>query len=266
MDVFGIFAGSLVDHLGYRPTSLIGAVITIISLVLAAFSTQVWHLYLTQWLLYGTRLSLTFFVPMPLPLQWFTKNRGLATRISVSGAGIGGFWISPIVGNLLHNRRFKFTALTLAVVHIVLLLPAGFLYRTRLETGRQRAKRIKRFGYREGESRETIRSRRKFVELGILKDRWFCLLVMSGVFNACANATQHNMNKSTVALMVGLMNGSTAVGRIVMGFILDRIGSINAFFISTFAASLTVFFLWMFAETSTMMIVFSVAYGFCAGA
>ena len=68
------------------------------------------------------------------------------------------------------------------------------------------------------------------------------------------------------ALMVGLMNGSAAIGRIVIGFILDRIGSINALYILTSATTLTLFFLWMFANTSTTMIIFSIAYGLCGGA
>ncbi|KFH68166.1 hypothetical protein MVEG_06895 [Podila verticillata NRRL 6337] len=66
--------------------------------------------------------------------------------------------------------------------------------------------------------------------------------------------------------MVGLMNGASAVGRIVMGLVSDRIGCINALFISTFAASLTVFLVWTFAKTTAIMFVFSILYGLCCGA
>ncbi|KAF9133810.1 hypothetical protein BGW39_008853 [Mortierella sp. 14UC] len=230
LDALGPFTGAICDYFGHRTTTLIGASVMTLSLVLAAYSTQIWHLYLTEGLLYGAGTSLTYFASMTLPSQWFTKNRGLVTGIAISGGGIGGLWIAPIMSNLLNSKGFRFTMLAIAAVHLVLLVPAGLLYRSRRKTGRQRAMEIKRFGCCE------------------------------------AYAIQHGIDESTAALMVGLMNGSAAVGRIIMGFILDRIGSINALCISTFATTLTLFFLWMFAKTSTMMIVFSITYGLCGGA
>ncbi|KAF9295559.1 hypothetical protein BGZ88_001874 [Linnemannia elongata] len=216
LDALGPFTGAICDYFGHRTSILIGASVMTLALVLAAFSTQVWQLYLTQGLLYGAGTSMTYFASMTLPSQWFTKNRGLVTGIAISGGGIGGLWISPVVSKLLNIKGFRFTMLVIAAVHLVLLIPAGLLYRERRETG--------------------------------------------------PYAIQHGVEQSTAALMVGLMNGSAAIGRIFMGFILDRIGSINALCISTFATTLTLFFLWMFANTSTTMITFSIAYGLCSGA
>ncbi|KAF9153844.1 hypothetical protein BG015_002512 [Linnemannia schmuckeri] len=275
LDALGPFTGAICDYFGHRSTTLIGVSVMTLSLVLAAFSTQVWQLYLTQGLLYGSGTSLTYFASMTLPSQWFTKNRGLVTGITISGGGIGGLWISPIVSRLLNTKGSKFTMLVIAATHLILLIPTGFLYRARQETGREKARRIRRLACCEGESVEA-ESKQGFVDFTILKDLRFCLLVVScafvisGYFSPfffiTSYAIQHNVDKSTAALMVGLMNGSAAIGRIVMGFILDRIGSINALCISTFATTLTLFFLWMFAKTSTLMIIFSVAYGLCGGA
>ncbi|KAG0293158.1 hypothetical protein BGZ96_003215 [Linnemannia gamsii] len=277
LDALGPVTGSICDYFGHRTSTLIGAFVMTLSLVLAAFSTQVWQLYLTQGILYGTGTSLTYFASMTLPSQWFTKNRGLATGITISGGGIGGLWISPIVSRLLNIKGFRFTMLVIAAIHLVLLIPAGLLHRARLETGREKAQRIKRSGCCEGgESKGTEGRGQKFLDFSILKDLRFCLLVVScafvisGYFSPfffiTSYAIQHNVDESTAALMVGLMNVSAAVGRIIMGFTLDRIGSINALCISTFATTLTLFFLWMFAKTSVTMIIFSVAYGLCGGA
>ncbi|KAF9339001.1 hypothetical protein BGZ91_007313 [Linnemannia elongata] len=275
LDALGPFTGAICDYFGHRTSTLIGASVMTLALVLAAFSTQIWHLYLTQGLLYGAGTSMTYFASMTLPSQWFTKNRGLVTGIAISGGGIGGLWISPVVSKLLNIKGFRFTMLVIAAVHLVLLIPAGLLYRERRETGRKKAQRIKRFGCCEGES-VGAESKRGFVDFSILRDLRFCLLVIScafvisGYFSPfffiTSYAIQHGVEQSTAALMVGLMNGSAAIGRIFMGFILDRIGSINALCISTFATTLTLFFLWMFANTSTTMITFSIAYGLCGGA
>ncbi|KAF9927103.1 hypothetical protein FBU30_003491 [Linnemannia zychae] len=236
-----------------------------LSLVLAAFSTQVWHLYLTQGVLYGAGTSLTYFASMTLPSKWFTKNRGLVTGIAISGGGIGGLWISPVISYLLTNKGQRFTLLVIAAAHLVFLFPSGLLYRTRRETGRERVLRIEQEnsvtnGCIEKEEKEMKEKTTKFVDFEILKDLRFCLLVVSSY------ATQHGVDGPTAALMVGLMNGFSALGRIVMGFVLDRIGSINALCISTLAASMTILFLWSFANTATMMLAFSIAFGFCGGA
>ncbi|KAG0364982.1 hypothetical protein BGX24_004327, partial [Mortierella sp. AD032] len=274
LDIAGPFTGSICDYFGHRQAALVGVIIMTLSLVAAAFATQVWQLYLTQGLLYGLGSSLSYFASLTLPSQWFTKNRGFVTGIAIAGGGIGGLWISPIVSNLLANKGFKFTMLVIAAAHVVLLVPASLSYRTRRETGRQRAKRIKQFGPRKGESLDG--KKRKFIDFTIMKDIRFSLLFIAGIFVMSGYftpfvfintyATQYGVEKSTAALMVGLMNGASAVGRIVMGIASDRIGSMNALCISTFTATLTLFFLWTFAKTVTVMFVFSIAYGFCCGA
>ncbi|KAG0368898.1 hypothetical protein BGZ54_000874 [Gamsiella multidivaricata] len=275
LDVAGPFTGSICDHFGHRQASLVGVLIMALSLVAAAFSTHVWQLYLTQGLLYGFGASLTYFAGLSLPAQWFTRSRGLVTGIAISGGGIGGLWMSPIVSKLLNSKGFRFTMLSVAIAHLVLLIPACMLFKTRLESGRQRAKRIRKFGYSKGESLEQEKSR-KFVDFTIMKDLRFCLLFVAGIFVVSgyftpfyfisSYAQQHGVDTSTAALMVGIMNGASAVGRIVMGLVSDKIGCINALLISTFAATLSLLLIWIFAKTVAVMFLFSVVYGLCCGA
>ncbi|KAF9383741.1 hypothetical protein BGX21_001511 [Mortierella sp. AD011] len=220
--------------------------------------------------------SLTYFAGLSLPAQWFiTRNRGLVTGIAISGGGIGGLWMSPIISSILLSKGLRWTMLALAIAHLVLLMPVCMLFRTRIESGRQRAKRIQRFGYRKGESSEQDK-KRKFVDFSIMRDTRFCMLFVAGIFVVSgyftpfyfisSYAQQHGASTSTASLMVGLMNGFSAVGRIVMGIVSDRIGPINALFISTFAATLTLLFIWTFAKTTAVMFVFSILYGLCCGA
>ncbi|KAI7825098.1 major facilitator superfamily domain-containing protein [Gamsiella multidivaricata] len=250
LDVAGPFTGSICDHFGHRQASLVGVLIMALSLVAAAFSTHVWQLYLTQGLLYGFGASLTYFAGLSLPAQWFTRSRGLVTGIAISGGGIGGLWMSPIVSKLLNSKGFRFTMLSVAIAHLVLLIPACMLFKTRLD--------------------------RKFVDFTIMKDLRFCLLFVAGIFVVSgyftpfyfisSYAQQHGVDTSTAALMVGIMNGASAVGRIVMGLVSDKIGCINALLISTFAATLSLLLIWIFAKTVAVMFLFSVVYGLCCGA
>ncbi|KAG0330417.1 hypothetical protein BG004_002112, partial [Podila humilis] len=275
LDVAGPFTGAFSVYFGHRQTAVVGSLVMTLSLVAASFATEVWQLYLTQGILYGCGASLTYFSSLSLPSQWFRRNRGLATGITISGGGIGGLWLSPLISKLLDNKGFRWTTLCCAIAHLVLVTPACMLFKARLESGRERAKRIQQFGYRKGESKEGEK-KRKFVDFSIMKDVRFCLLFIAGIFVVSGYftpfyfinsfAVQHGVDASSAALMVGLMNGASAVGRIVMGMVSDRIGCINALFISTFAASLTVLLIWTFATTKAVMFVFAVAYGLCCGA
>ncbi|KAF9957444.1 hypothetical protein BGZ72_001820 [Mortierella alpina] len=275
LDLAGPFAGSICDYFGHRQSALVGVIVMTLSLVAAAFATEVWQLYLSQGLLYGLGASLTYFASLTLPSQWFKRNRGFVTGISISGGGIGGLWLSPVISKLLDSKGLRWTMLAVAIAHLVILFPVCMLFKTRNESGRQRVKRIKRFGFRKGESLEEEK-KRKFVDFTILRDTRFCLLFVAGIFVVSgyftpfyfinSYATQHGVDTSTAALMVGVMNGSSAVGRIVMGLVSDKIGSINALLISTFAATLSLFLIWTFAKTVAIMFLFSVVYGLCCGA
>ncbi|KAF9365700.1 hypothetical protein BGX34_008850 [Mortierella sp. NVP85] len=275
LDFVGPFAGSICDHFGHRQSAFVGVLIMTLSLLAAAFATEVWQLYLTQGILYGVGASLTYFAGLSLPAQWFTSNRGLVIGIAISGGGIGGLWMSPVVSGLLNSKGLRWTMVAMAIAHLVLLTPVSMLFRTRFETGIQRAKRIRKFGYRKGESLEQDK-KRKFVDFTIMKNTRFCLLFVAGIFVVSgyftpfyfinSYAQQHSVSTSNAALMVGLMNGSSAVGRIVMGLVSDKIGCINALLISTFAASMTLLLIWTFAKTAAVMFVFSVLYGLCCGA
>ncbi|KAG1147337.1 hypothetical protein G6F36_014937 [Rhizopus arrhizus] len=52
----------ILSTLGSRNTLLVSVVISSLGLLLASFSTEVWHLYLTHGVVYGTGVSIMFYV------------------------------------------------------------------------------------------------------------------------------------------------------------------------------------------------------------
>lgn len=164
-----------------------------VSLILAAISTQVWHLQLTQGILYGIGTSLTYFAAMTLLSQWFKKRRGLATGVMFSGGGLGGLWMAPVAGWLLRVLGSRWTLRVVAGVHVCVLAPICLLYRAHVpvvpvavptSSGEEKGEREK-----EGERRSEGRRRRKaFVDLSIMNDRRCamlfvgCICVMSGYY------------------------------------------------------------------------------------
>lgn len=81
----GLFTTPVIQRIGYRATLAIGSILAPLGLILASFATQLWHIYLSQGILYGIGAGLAFSSSVTLPSQWFVKNRALATGLAVSG-------------------------------------------------------------------------------------------------------------------------------------------------------------------------------------
>lgn len=69
----------------------------------SAFASQVWHLVLTQGVLYGLGASVVNTVTIQFLNEWFIERKGLAFGIQESGAGMGGI-IIPYV-RMRHDMR-----------------------------------------------------------------------------------------------------------------------------------------------------------------
>ncbi|KAL1918259.1 uncharacterized protein VTP21DRAFT_2919 [Calcarisporiella thermophila] len=85
------------QRIGFRICMMFGAVLCPLALLLASFNTHLWQLYITQGIMFGIGFACLFFPSILLPNQWFKKHLGLATGITVSGSGIGGLCLSPLI-------------------------------------------------------------------------------------------------------------------------------------------------------------------------
>ncbi|KAG0319331.1 hypothetical protein BGZ99_005151 [Dissophora globulifera] len=297
MNLIGPITGQVADYLGYRLSSFIGGIVMCLSLIAASFSTKVWHLYICQGILYGLGGSLAFFPSLSLPSQWFKRRRGLATGIAVAGGGFGGLVISPVTTVLFDKVGYRWTLRIIAFLHLAIVVPAALVFRARVESGRHRAKRLKREQLdreakmtdqvqQEDEDRQsvlvsndsqtTLAPKKKIIDFSMLKDKRFALLVIlsffvaNGYFNPYyyfpAYVQKHGGTVSTGSLLIGILNGSSAVGRVTMGLASDYMGDVNTLFISTVLSSISVLVIWMLAGTSIpVMVVFCLIYGFFSG-
>jgi MFS family permease len=77
--------------------AIMGGLFVGVSLLLASFATTYWQLLLTQGVMFGIACPIAYFPALTIISHYFDKRKGFATGIAVSGSGIGGLAISPIV-------------------------------------------------------------------------------------------------------------------------------------------------------------------------
>ncbi|KAF9435566.1 hypothetical protein BGZ76_005987 [Entomortierella beljakovae] len=303
MDLTGLITGQVADHFGYRISAFVGGLVMTASLVATSFSTKVWQLYIFQGILYGIGASLTFFPSLSLPSQWFKRRRGFATGIVVAGGGVGGLILSPLITALFESIGYRWTVRVVALLHLAITVPASMLFKSRVESGRDRSRRLKLEKIENEKSiaaaavaeergnQSSVRTisneelftlpkptekKARAMDFSALKDKNLAILILVGFFSANGYfipfyffptyARTHGMSVSTASLLIGVLNGSSALGRVTMGLASDYIGDVNTLLISAFVASLSIFIAWTLAGMSTaIMAIFCVTFGFFSG-
>ena len=68
--------------LGTKPRMYAGALILLVGFTSASFSTQIWHLYLSQGAAIGLGVGCVYIPSIPILSQWFSRRRSLAVKVN----------------------------------------------------------------------------------------------------------------------------------------------------------------------------------------
>jgi MFS family permease len=282
--LFAIPTSRLCNTYGQNVMAIYGAILTAISLILASFSTQYWQVLLTHGFLFGVACSLAFYPAITIIPQYFDKNKGMAMGIATSGSGLGGLVVSPICEFLITRYGLRNTLRIVGVGGGLIILSVSWI----LKPNRKEKPDIK--GMKDDasddnnsnsnhDSNNNVNSdKRKNLEESqpsVLRQPNFYLLLSATFFVSLGYfipfffivpfSKYYGQSHSMGALLVGIMNASSGIGRITLGLLADFLGHINLLSLSLIQASLSCIILWPFSTTLFPMVMFSVIYGFGIG-
>ncbi|ORZ20923.1 major facilitator superfamily domain-containing protein, partial [Lobosporangium transversale] len=249
--IAGFLAGIVADRFGFRPTAFAGTVLMAMSLIAASFSSQLWHLYVTQGLFFGVGASLTYYPAIAAPSQYFVKNRGLAIGIAVSGTGLGGFALAPLTNALISKVDVFWTLRILAIMIFIMA----------------KNDRVK----------VEIEEKPSFWQaLHMFKDVRFLTLTMAEVaaslgyliplYYMQTYAVYIGLSADEGALILGLSNGSSFVGRILLGIIADKVSNTKTLLFCCWATAFSVVVFWLNAKSFGMLLLMGVTFCMFVGA
>jgi MFS family permease len=249
--LFAIPVGKWIDRFGHSLIGTIGGTLYIIAFALTAYSNSYWMLLLNQGLLLGLSLSFSYFPALSILSQWFVKRQGLATGIAVSGAGIGGLVLSPLIRFLISAIGLQSTMLLIGTVGGITIIVSSFFLKRRLAPQKRKAR-----------------------YMPVLKNTNFQILYVLSIigtfgyfvpfFYVPTYAVRFGMSVSEGALLIGILNGGSAIGRIILGHASDRIGHINALLICMLVSGLSIFS-WPLATQFSTLLIFVLVFGFFVG-
>ncbi len=270
---FAILAGWALDKYGSRIILFLMGLFTGLGLILTSQTISLWQLFMTYSLLLAMGVSATYVVIMSTVSRWFDKKRGLALGIASSGAGLGTFVLAPFAAYLIAEFDWRTACLIIGLIAWSIVLPLSMLLRRdpyEIRAVPDGAKTVSK----SNESEEV-----KILPFGLsllqaLKTRsfWFFMfiwfLLASNLLLVLTHIVPHatDIGFSTVeaAMVLSVIGGANAVGRVLMGFASDKIGRKSAAVICIlFMVGAMLWLLW--ARELWMFYLFALVFGFSWG-
>ncbi|KAF7548462.1 hypothetical protein G7Z17_g7028 [Cylindrodendrum hubeiense] len=243
-----------VREFGTKPTLFIGIFLETASLICASFAYKIWHLFLTQGILFGLGMGFLFVPSVGIVPQWFTTRRSLANGISAAGSGLGGLLYSLASGAMIKNLGVAWAFRILGIIVFVVNTICVLLVKDR----------NKIIGSRQAPFDIALFKRVEYLLL--LGYGWFSMLGYIVLIFSLANyANAVGLDSSKAALVSAIFNLGQAFGRPFIGYFSDRTGRINMACLTTFMAAVFVFALWINGHVFGVLMVFTIVGGAVGG-
>ena len=272
----GIILGRWVDRFGPRVVLTAGSVCLGMGSGLISQVRAPWHLYVVYGLLASWGMSAAYMTANPTVVKWFVEKRGMALGIAQSGLGIGIVFIPPLTGTLIGVFGWRNACMILgAMVFAVLfttsfflighpekvgLLPDGRRVYEPVGPGRENLQSI--LNEVSWSAAEAIRTRSFWVLTAIFFCTW--LMVFLPLVHLVIFTLDIGLSRNAAFVALSFLGASSTVGRLIMGYISDRMGRKR-----TLGLNLTLqVFTWiwiMYTDNTWMLIVFAIFYGFSYG-
>jgi MFS family permease len=221
--------GALLDRYGTKIISVIGCLTLAAGLFLSSQVSALWQLYLSFGLVLAVGFTFTGMVPhIFLISEWFSSNRASAIGIVYAGTGVGILLLAPLSEWLIANYGWARAFEIYSLVVLVTLLPMAWLFYLPGPFGEQRR--------RHGDKKEVIKQWTAKLALQSLQ---FWLLFTARICAASgttvivthqvAHVAEVGYSKLLAASIFGLAGITSSFGRVVFGFIADRLSKQGAY-------------------------------------
>lgn len=258
--VGGVMMGRLADRFGVVVPALIASVAIPAGLVAAAHAEAFWQFCLALGVLSGLLGTSAMFAPMAADISlWFTRRRGLAVAVVITGSYLAGAVWPPVVQASLDARGWRESFVVIGAFVFAAMLPlSGLLHRrpalpppAGAGTG---AAAFRPLGVAPG----TLQSLICLAGIGC------CVAMSMPQVHIVAHVTDLGLAARRGAEMLSLMLGFGVVSRLCFGWISDRIGGLRTLLLGSVAQAVTLA-AFLGADTLTTLYVVSAAFGLAQG-
>lgn len=248
----GLVSGRAVDRWGPRPVLLVAASAMGTGLVLTSLVDRLWVGYVTYGLGVGTGVACGYVPMVAVVGGWFVRRRSLALGLAVSGIGVGTLVVAPLAAALIDDMGWRSTYRWFAVASVLSLVLCSFV------------------------ATAPPRAVAPVVELDAdrPRDPAFAVLYVSGLLVSLALflvfiflapfAEDHGIGEVAAAALIGVVGAASVVGRLLLGGMADRLGSIRTYR-ACFLSMAASYLLWLGTTTYPWLLLFAMVFGVSYG-
>ena len=262
--VMGVAAfgwGALTDRFGPRIVVLSGAILLGIGLALASRASSLLEFQIAYGAIVGVAAGAVFAPMIATVTGWFEKRRSLAVSLVSAGMGMGPMTISPFARWLLSSYDWRTAQLVIAILSLVLLVPAALLVRAAPASTANApgAAGSADPGMTAGQA---LRSP-QFIVLALTF--FCCCATHSGpIFHTVSYAIACGLPAMAAVSIYSVEGFAGLIGRLLFGFAGDRFGAKRAVVVGLLIQAIgagTYFFVRDLSGFYAVAIVFGMAYG-----
>jgi len=265
-----VFAGKIQDIRGPRLTSTFGGILLGGGLILSSLTNNPLVMVLTFGVLGGAGIGFCYAATTPSALKWFSiQKKGLISGIVVSGVGFAAVYISPLTNSLLLSYGISRTFLYLGIGAIIILVVLSQLLFDAPSTNpaksavpAEKNKTSVSDNKRDLGWKEMVKTL-NFYKLWIMYAFTSSagLMIIGHIANI-ANMQAQWENGYLLVVLLAIFNTS---GRIIGGFVSDKLGHLNTMRVIFLLQAVNMAFFGQYLSTGTLSLGVAVA-GLCYGA
>lgn len=261
--LFGILAGRLTDRFGPRLVLTVCGLAFGIGYLLMSQIGAIWQLYLVYGGLIGFGLSGGWVPLLSTISRWFVKKRNMMIAILLVGLGVGVMIMPPLTRWLISNYAWRTSYMILGVIVLVgITVCAQFLRRDPsqvgiLPYGKPEVTTLRLDSETKGLSLKKAWHTKQF---WILCAIYFCygFYLNAIAVHIVPHITDLGISATIAANMLGIIGGIGIAGRIIMGFVTDRIGNKSVLVLNLVLVSAILFWLSVGKEVWTLYLIIGI--------
>ena len=221
--------GYLLDRYGTKRIAIAGCFALVVGLLASSQVTTLWQLYISFGLVLALGFTFAGMVPhIFLISEWFSSNRASAIGIVYAGTGVGIMVLAPLSEWLISAYGWARALQIYAAVVFVVLLPMVWLFYQHGPYG----ERLRHRGAKEADGPQwSTKLALKSVQFWLL----FIARVAAAsgttviVTHQVAHVVDVGFSKLLSASIFGLAGITSSFGRVIFGFIADRLSKQAAY-------------------------------------
>uniref|UniRef100_A0A8H7NCK1 Major facilitator superfamily (MFS) profile domain-containing protein n=1 Tax=Bionectria ochroleuca TaxID=29856 RepID=A0A8H7NCK1_BIOOC len=232
----GAQVGPIFDAHDIKLLLIPGSIGTVLSMVFLSLSKEFYQFLLSFGFCGGISASLLFNPALSVVGHWFCKRRALATGLACTAGGLGGIGFSLIIQHLAPRIGFPWAMRVVALISLVLLLVANVFLRKRIPDNKDA---------------------KLYMDFRLLRDAKFAITVLAiflvefAVFvpysYISSYAVRSGLGLQTSLLLNTVLNAGAIPGRVLPGYVADRVGAFNTMCATSLCCGALVLGLWLTA-------------------